>query len=101
MAKVIERTEKKIDKMSSLVEDMLLAGGELMHCISKMEDEFYGERRSDRDRMDGMGGGRYGERMPMNVGMRDDDSDRNSDMDEGDEIRHMISERRRRRGGMY
>ena len=39
--------------MSSLVEDMLLAGGELMHCISKMEDEYYGERRvSD--------GGRYG-----------------------------------------
>lgn len=92
MAKVIEITEKKLDKMSSLVEDMLLAGGELMHCISKMEDEYYGERRvSD--------GGRYGRRMPMNVGMRGDDYDR--DMDEGDEIRHMINERRRRRGGMY
>lgn len=92
MARVIEITEKKINKLSSLVEDMLLAGGELMHCISKMEDEFYGERRSSD-------GGRYGRRMPMNVGMRDDDYDR--DMDESDEIRHMINERRRRRGGMY
>lgn len=92
MAKVIEITEKKIDKMSSLVEDMLLAGGELMHCISKMEEEFYGERR-------GSDGGRYGRRMPMNVGMRGDDYDR--DMDESDEIRNMINERRRRRGGMY
>lgn len=93
MARVIEITEKKINKLSSLVEDMLLAGGELMHCISKMEDEFYGERR-------GSGGGSYGNRMPMNVGMRGDYDDR--DMDEGDEIRHMINERRRRRGGgMY
>lgn len=92
MARVIEITEKKINKLSSLVEDMLLAGGELMHCISKMEDEFYGERR-------GSDGGRYGNRMPMNVGMSGDDRDR--DMDEGDEIRHMISERRRRRGGMF
>lgn len=94
MGKVVEITEKKVDKMSSLVEDILLASGELMHCITKMEDDFYGERR-------GSDGGRYGRRMPMNVGMRDDDSDRNRDMDEGDEIRHMINERRRRRGGMY
>lgn len=92
MGKVVEITEKKVDKMSSLVEDILLAGGELMHCITKMEDDFYGERR-------GSDGGRYGRRMPMNVGMRDDDYDR--DMDESDEIRHMINERRRRRGGMY
>lgn len=93
MARVIEITEKKINKLSSLVEDMLLAGGELMHCITKMEDEFYGERR-------GSDGGRYNNRMPMNVGMRGDYDD--SDTDEGDEIRHMINERRRRRGGgMY
>lgn len=46
--KVIEISEKKLEKMSDLVEDMLLAGGELMHCLSKMEDEFYGERRPSR-----------------------------------------------------
>lgn len=42
--KVVEISEKKIDKMSELVEDMLLAGGELMHCITKLSDEMYGER---------------------------------------------------------
>ena len=94
MARVIEITEKKINKLSSLVEDMLLAGGELMHCISKMEDEFYGERR-------GSDGGRYGNRMPMNVGMRGDDYE-DRDMDDSDEMRRMINERRRRSGGgMY
>jgi len=94
MARVIEITEKKINKLSSLVEDMLLAGGELMHCITKMEDEFYGERR-------GSDGGRYGRRMPMNVGMRGDDYE-DRDMDDSDEMRRMINERRRRRGGgMY
>lgn len=66
--KVIEISEKKIDKMSELLEDMLLAGGELMHCITKLSDEMYGER----SQMDG----RYrrsddmmGERTYM--GMRD------------------------------
>ena len=91
MARVIEITEKKINKLSSLVEDMLLAGGELMHCISKMEDEFYGERRSSGS-MDGMGGSRYGERR------HDYDHD---DWDEADEMRRMIGERRRRRGMNY
>lgn len=86
MAKVIEITEKKINKLSSLVEDMLLAGGELMHCISKMEDEFYGERRSDGG---SYYGNRYGNRMPMH----DED-----DWDESEEMRRMIGERRRRRG---
>lgn len=92
MAKVIEITEKKLGKMSEMVEDILLIGGELMHCLSKMEDEYYGERRSDRDRMDGMGGGRYGERH------HDYDHD---DWDDSDEMRRMIGERRRRRGMRY
>lgn len=91
MARVIEITEKKINKLSSLVEDMLLAGGELMHCISKMEDEFYGERRSS-------GGGYYGNRYGDMSGERrhDRDYDRD-DWDESDEMRRMIGERRRRR----
>ena len=45
--KVIEITESKMNKLSSLVEDMLMAGGELMHCLSKMEDDLYGERNPD------------------------------------------------------
>jgi len=68
--KVIEITESKMNKLSSLVEDMLIAGGELMHCLSKMEDDLYGERsqegydryepmRENRMRDDRM----YGERM--------------------------------------
>lgn len=84
MAKVIEITERKLDKMSELVEDMLLAGGELMHCLSKMEDEYYGERRSTDT-------SRYGERH------HDRDRDRD-DWNEADEMRRMIGERRRRRG---
>lgn len=87
MARVIEITEKKINKLSNLVEDMLLAGGELMHCISKMEDEFYGERRGSD--VGSYYGNRYGNRMPMH----DED-----DWDESEEMRRMIGERRRRRG---
>lgn len=71
--KVVEITEKKLEKMSGLVEDMLLAGGELMHCLSKMEDEYYGDRRYDDDM-------RYSERSRMNMrgdmyGNRDDYDD--------------------------
>lgn len=93
MARVIEITEKKINKLSSLVEDMLLAGGELMHCISKMEDEFYGERRSSG------GGNYYGNRYGDMGSERHHDSDYDrDDWDESDEMRRMIGERRRRRG---
>lgn len=91
MAKVIEISEKKIDKLSSLVEDMLLAGGELMHCISKLEDEFYGERRGSD------GGGYYGNRYGDMSRERHHDSDRD-DWNEAEEMRRMIGERRRRRG---
>lgn len=94
MAKVIEITEKKLDKLSNLVEDMLLAGGELMHCITKMEEEFYGERR---------GGGNYGNRGGygdrsryggMTGNRMDDDYDGE---DEWREMRDMVGERRRMR----
>lgn len=84
MAKVIEITEKKMEKMSDLVEDMLLAGGELMHCLTKMEDEMYGERSS--------GGDRYRINY-RNYGERDwqhEDYDRDDDMSRG-----MMGERRR------
>lgn len=91
MARVIEITESKVDKMSNLVEDMLLAGGELMHCLTKLSDEMYGERGGG-DYGNGYGnryGSMSGERMPM----RD-----NGDWNEADEMRRMIGERRKRRG---
>lgn len=53
---VIEISDSKIDKMSEYVEDMLWAGGELMHCLEKMKGESgYGHR-------EGSYGSRYGER---------------------------------------
>lgn len=91
--KIVEISSSKISKMSDLVEDMLLAGGELMHCLSKMEDEMYGER---------VGSGRYsdsgmmGERRRM--GMRHDEG-----MEDWDEMQPMMGERRSypRRRRMY
>ena len=87
--KVIEITESRMEKMSGLVEDMLLAGGELMHCLTKMSDEMYGERGGSRS------GGRYGGDM---YGTRDMYGMREHDrMDEGREMHDpmMYGERRR------
>lgn len=56
-------TESKKEKMSELVEDMLLTGGKLMHCLEELEDEEYGERRyGRRDGSYMRDGGRYGRR---------------------------------------
>ena len=53
---MIEISDTKVDKMSEYVEDMLWAGGELMHCLEKMKGESgYGHRESSS-------GSRYGER---------------------------------------
>lgn len=94
MAKIVEITESKVEKMSSLVEDMLLAGGELMHCITKLSDEMYGERgggsygnRSRYGERGGNMGGNYGNRMHDDY---DDDEDWRM-------MREMIGERRNRR----
>lgn len=59
--KIIEITDSKIEKMSDLVEDVLLAGGELMHCLTKMSDEMYGERGGG-NRQSGRYGDMYGNR---------------------------------------
>ena len=56
---VIEINESKIDKMSEYVEDMLWAGGELMHCLEKMKG---GSGWGERGNRGGQGGGRYGNR---------------------------------------
>lgn len=85
--KIVEISSSKISKMSDLVEDMLLAGGELMHCLSKMEDEMYGERGGSGRYMDG---GMMGERGRM--GMRHDED--RYDRDGWDEMQPMMGERR-------
>lgn len=48
---MIEISEGKYDKMSSLVEEILSAGGKLMSCIEGLGETSYGERnrRSYRD----------------------------------------------------
>lgn len=55
---MIEISESKLDKMSDYVEEMLWAGGELMHCLEKMKGgSEWGERGSYGNR--GGQGGRY------------------------------------------
>lgn len=103
---VLEITEDKLDNMSEYVEDILWAGGELMHCIEKMNggEHSYGQRegyshegRSYRKDM----GSRYGMRSRYDnygergsYGYKDDE-----DWDEDE----MMGERRRRsrRTGRY
>ena len=76
---MIEISDTKVDKMSEYVEDMLWAGGELMHCIEKMKGEHgYGERegyshegRSYRKDMMGSRYDNYGMRGGM--GYKDDE----------------------------
>jgi hypothetical protein len=59
--RIIEITENKVDKMSSLVEEMLSIGGKLMTCIEHL-DESYGERRREYPEDDEY---RMGERRGM------------------------------------
>jgi hypothetical protein len=86
--------------MSEYVEDMLWAGGELMHCLEKMKGESgYGERGGMNYR-EHEEYGRYGkhsggmnERYPY-MGMRDDE-------DYEDEMNERRGGRRRRSNGRY
>lgn len=92
---MIEISDSKIDKMSEYVEDMLWAGGELMHCLEKMKgNSGYGHKEHDGSRYgrhyesthDGMG-----ERGRM--GYRGDEDWDDDDMGE--------RRRRSRRTGRY
>ena len=95
---MIEISDSKVDKMSEYVEDMLWAGGELMHCLEKMKGEHgYGERegyshggRSYRKDMMGSRYDNYGMRGGM--GYKDDEW-----MDE-DEMHERRGRRRDSRG---
>lgn len=104
MGYIIEISDTKVDKMSEYVEDMLLAGGELMHCIEKMkgEHEGYGEREEYRGGR--QGGSSYDSRYGMrsrydNYGQRGDYGYRDDEWEMDDEM----GERRRRsrRTGRY
>lgn len=97
MGYMIEISESKVEKMSEYVEDMLWAGGELMHCLEKIKEE---SEMGERSGSYGMRGGRYGNRndeMRMrggrgSMGYRDDEDD-----DEWE----MMERRRRRSNGRY
>lgn len=103
---MIEISDSKVDKMSEYVEDMLWAGGELMHCIEKMKGEHgYGEREGysheGRSYRKDMMGSRYGMRSRYDsYGQRGDYGYRDDEDMEEDE---MMGERRRRsrRTGRY
>lgn len=89
---MIEISESKLDKMSDYVEEMLWAGGELMHCLEKMkggsgwgERGSYGNRGGQGGRYSG-GSSSYGSR---GMGYRDDE-----DWEEMDERDDEMMERR-------
>lgn len=72
--RIIEITESKKEKMSGLVEDMLMIGGKLMNCIEQLgEDSDMGERMRYRGGMGMRDGGSYGNRN--GYGNRYDDPD--------------------------
>ena len=106
MGYVIEISDSKVDKMSEYVEDMLWAGGELMHCLEKMKGEHgYGEREGysheGRSYRKDMMGSRYGMRSRYdNYGQRGDYGYKDDEDWDDDE---MMGERRRRsrRTGRY
>ena len=100
MGYVIEISDSKVDKMSEYVEDMLWAGGELMHCLEKMKGEHgYGEREGysheGRSYRRDMMGSRYGMRSRYdNYGQRGDYGYKDDEDWDDDE---MMGERRGRR----
>jgi hypothetical protein len=81
MGYMIEISESKVEKMSEYVEDMLWAGGELMHCLEKMKGESGFGERGGMNYREHEEYGRYGkhsggmnERYPY-MGYRDEDDD--------------------------
>ena len=82
MAQIIEITEKKVDKMSCLVDGMMAMGDRLMHCLENIdsdedEDDYEDFDPEDFEDMDeetmcsGMRSGyRRGRRSGMRSGMR-------------------------------
>ena len=104
---MIEISDSKVEKMSEYVEDMLWAGGELMHCLEKMKGESgYGERGGQgygrNGSRGGNRGGSYGNRYDE-MEMRDGYGSRGSMgyRDEDDDWEEMGERRRRDSRGRY
>lgn len=102
---MIEISENKVEKMSEYVEDMLWAGGELMHCLEKIKEE---SEMGERSGSYGMRGGRYGNRnedMGMRGGSRGSYGSRGGSMgyrgDEDEDEWEMMERRRRDSRGRY
>lgn len=97
---VIEISDSKVEKMSEYVEDMLWAGGELMHCLEKIKEESdMGSRGGYREgRGSGSMGSRYGMRSRYdNYGQRGDYGSRYGEKDDEWEMEEEMAERRGRR----
>ena len=95
MGYLVEISDSKIEKMGEYVEDMLWAGGELMHCIEKMKEEHGGY--GHRERQGGRYGSGYGSRYGGGyMGYRDDD-----DMDDDEMMGERRGRRRRDSRGRY
>lgn len=94
---VIEISDSKVDKMSEYVEDMLWAGGELMHCLEKIKEESDMGYRGGQSR--GSMGSRYGMRSRYdNYDTREEYEPRKGYKDEDDwEDMEQMGERRGRR----
>lgn len=79
MGYLVEISDSKIEKMGEYVEDMLWAGGELMHCLEKMKGEEHGYgHRGGSSRYSG--GSNYGMRGGMNY--RDEEEWEDDEMNE-------------------
>lgn len=103
---MIEISDTKVDKMSEYVEDMLWAGGELMHCLEKMKGESgYGERGSSSYSGSGRSSSSYGSRGGYGMRSRYDNyGSRGGSMgyrDEDEEWEDMGERRRRDSRGRY
>lgn len=102
---MIEISDTKVDKMSEYVEDMLWAGGELMHYLEKMKGESgYGERGSSSYSGSGRSSGSYGSRGGYGMRSRYDNYGSRGSMgyrDEEEEWEDMGERRRRDSRGRY
>ena len=97
MGYMIEISESKVEKMSEYVEDMLWAGGELMHCLEKIKEE---SEMGERGGSYGMRGGRYGNRNDE-MRMRGGRGSMGYRGDEDDDEWEMMERRRRDSRGRY